>query len=252
MIKIIKFDPSLNKDNQIINTVNGAEMNMIDRSNPDQEIKFIGIDNKEITVPSTSIKEQYAGMLYIDDEDGNRYMFDDGYEDMLVSAGYVVLNDYDKNLADKNEGVEIQNEILKGINSAISELNHNTSYQQNTKYSEWQMSNNFYDFTIRAISVDYIVRMNEKRKINDLPYYPYIKGMDKYGTIYLCCFAKMKPQYTAEMVSILSKETKKSFVDNIFSDIIKSMNKNGDIDTIYHFEPTFINKIIIKADKGDV
>jgi hypothetical protein len=191
-------------------------------------------------------------MLYIDDDDGNRYMFDDGYEDLLVSAGYVVLNDYDKNLVDKVDGISIQNDILNGINSAISDLDFNTRYISNSKYSEWKMSNNFYDFTIRAISVDYVVRMNEKRKINDLPYYPYIKGMDKYGTVYLCCFAKLKPEYTIEMVSILSKETKKSYVDNIFSDIIKSMNRNGDIDTIYHYEPTFINKIIIKAEKGDV
>lgn len=251
MIKIIKFDSSLNQ-NRIIDKSIDKDVNMIDRTNPNQEIRFFGIDDKEIIIPSSSIKEQYAGMLYIDDDDGNRYMFDDGYEDLLVSAGYVVLNDYDKNLVDKVDGISIQNDILNGINSAISELDFNTRYISNSKYSEWKMSNNFYDFTIRAISVDYVVRMNEKRKINDLPYYPYIKGMDKYGTVYLCCFAKLKPEYTIEMVSILSKETKKSYVDNIFSDIIKSMNRNGDIDTIYHYEPTFINKIIIKAEKGDV
>ena len=70
------------------------------------------------------------------------------------------------------------------------------------------------DIDIRINTVEEVVEMNHKRKDNDLPFYPFNKDMDKYGTVYVSVFYKKKSptgSYPKEIVDTLIKNVMVKF-----------------------------------------
>jgi hypothetical protein len=77
---------------------------------------------------------------------------------------------------------------------------------------------------------------NQKRKLNDLPYYPYIKGVDKYNSVYIRAFAQLLTDDEPEEVS------KYTEINNIIRELIINLNDNGTDN--YHFETVPIKRMI--------
>jgi hypothetical protein len=60
-----------------------------------------------------------------------------------------------------------------------------------------------------------IVKMNQERKINSLPFYPFSKSMDNYGTIYVAIYCKKMGNTNIKSTTI---------ADNMLTIIVDKLN----------------------------
>ena len=115
MIKIIKID---NKENYFINKITEDKIEKYDSDNENLVLVTRLEDGSRLNVESTQIHQQYGGSIYFDYLD-DRYLIDDNYQDILIRAGYIVLNKYDKEQEnDKEIGLEIRNNLIQRIKNA--------------------------------------------------------------------------------------------------------------------------------------
>lgn len=194
MIRIVKLD---RKTNYLIDSKTNTIVDKYDPYNPHLQL-VITLEDSILTVNAEKIKIENGSNQIVVDYNDDRFIIDDGYQDMLIKAGYIVYKNYDtENIYDKDEGVAIRSSILSTIEDKLKILYQNGVLRYMDSFSEKTDSEimhsvviDNYRYTIILDTVNNIVSKNQNRKDNNLPFYPFLKQMDKYGTIYLSIFAQ--------------------------------------------------------------
>lgn len=218
--------------------------NLIERYDPDNEnlVLVVAMENGSIlNVENKKINYGYGGQIYFEYDD-DKYIIDDGYQDLLIRAGYIVMNNYDqKQIEEKEFGISIRNKFQQYILEIIEKM------WDTKEYDNFKVENNFKDikvslekdnfrFTMYIDTVNSIVNKNQQRKVNRLPFYPFIKDMDKYGTMYLSIFCE-KLEATEEI------NKKYEIAENMVIKLIELLNEYSRDDK-YRFERIIIKKRI--------
>ena len=243
-----------------ISDINGNRVSMLDLSNKNL---VIHLGDKRYGV--SSVRNLYGGLPFIEDN-GDRVYLNDGYNDILIRSGYIVLDDYDERQIDNTQfGKFTRKFIMDSIKRAVGEVldkgaafsgaldNDDRPECVIARFQDGISNIQMYDYTAKFFTIDKIVRLNESRKINNLPYYSFLRNMDRYGCIYFMCFAKLKYEYTEEMASIMTKNSPTSVSSLFVSKLIEEMNYNSG-DNTYHFVP-LSNKprnLIINSTRNDI
>ena len=104
-------------------------------------------------------------------------------------------------------------------------------------YSDIKFNDGNFIYRINFNTVNNIVTKNQKRKENSLPYFPFDKNMDKYGTIYITVYAQKTKKLTQE-----EGNNKFILADDLIFKLIKSLGKE------YKYLPMTITKRIMYWD----
>ena len=192
MVKTVRLNK---KENYLIDK-NGNILEKYDPNIPSDLI--IKLDDSMLKVDSSNIKVEYGGQIVVQ-YNGDKFIIDDGYQNVLVKAGYIVYKDYDvNNIFDHHEGKKLRMNILNDIEFNLSKIKtmgkediHKEIYfKRSLDEMELIIEENHYQYTINITTVDNIVLKNKNRKDNSLAFYPFSKNMDKYGTVYISIFAQ--------------------------------------------------------------
>lgn len=227
MIKIVRTGEDRSKDYMFDKT----DYSLIKKYDKDNENLVLSVkmeDGSRISVKNDLIFRQYGGSLYFDYL-GDRYLIDDGYQNVLIKCGYIVLDDYNTRYCkDKDEGGKMRDRlytsIMKAIRTVLEKYLYVTGEIPEFETITVEGDNKFafkkgkYQFTIAINTVNGIVSKNQERKMNNLPFYPFDKTMDKYGTIYIAIFCKKLGD---------SKVLKYKVAENFISDVIKELNDSN-------------------------
>lgn len=217
MVKVLKID---NNNNYLVNETGDLAHNW----EPNCKLYTKLEDGSILMVDPSQIRQQYGGTIFFDYEN-DKYIIDDGYQDILIRAGYIVLNNYSsENIYDREKGLEVRNKLFNYVDNIIFDnYVYQSMHELETKESQ-EIKLTFekfgFRFTVYIDTINYIVTKNQRRKLNMLPYYPYAKEMDKYGTLYLSIFAKkidifaedrdkykIAEDFMADLVNLLNKES---------------------------------------------
>lgn len=233
MIRIVKLDK---KDNYLIDSSTNSLLERYDPENPNLKL-VIKLEDSVLAVDADKIKMEYGNQLVVDYND-EKFIIDDGYQNILIKAGYVVYKDYDKdNIFDKEEGTETRNKVLNYIRKSINNvLSINDSYHDNNSEFIVTYNSDNYQYTIVLETVNSIVSKNQIRKDNSLPFYPFLKQMDKYGTVYISIFAQKLERVNNEVYNIKFKHA-----DNFIKQLMIEAGSD------YHFANQLIKRRLIYA-----
>lgn len=235
MIKLIKID---GKDNFFIDKISEQKLEKYDPDNPNLFLCVKMPDNSKLYIESFKIAANYGGQISFDYGD-DKYIIDDGYQDILIRAGYIVMNEYDVNHEYNQEaGLKIRENIFLDLDEALSKMysNGKLSYEP-AGVPMIKFESLGFKFTIYFDTISRIVNKNQQRKINKLPFYPFDKSMDKYGTIFVSVFCQRVDKSA-------NNNDKYRIADELIGDIIKEMNNGNDSD-LYHFNMSLIRKRIV-------
>ena len=237
MIKLIKTG----KYNFFRDKNTGEIIYEYDPDNKDLEMIIKMEDGSILHIDSSEIKIEYGGQISFD-YNGDKYTIDDGFRDIMISSGYIIMDDYDSRMElEKEKGVEIRKHIMDVTESALDSMKDIDLLSQaivdETKNNKTIcFSHGGFTFTVSIDIVNNIVNKNQQRKINKLAYYPFKKGMDKYGTLYLSIFAKRQDKN-------ISANKKYDIASKFVEELISKMN-DIDTDHQYHFESISITRRI--------
>lgn len=216
--RIMKFDP-YNENIQLV-----AKM---------EDGSILQVDNKEIEL-------NYGGLITFNYKD-DMYIIDDGYQNLLIRSGYIVMNDFDsKQIMHKQVGLEIRSEFINVVKSAIDklfpgslEINPDTVNitEQENQQIKITFEKDIFDFTVVIDTINNIVAKNQQRKINGLAFYPFEKCMDKYGTLFITIFAKVKDSYEIYNDNEDVLKNKYQISESILTILIDELN-NMNVDII--------------------
>lgn len=234
MIKLL----NVYKDNSYLYEYKGNDtIKIIEKYNPDNPNIRLHFEDDEFNMElaSKDIHIDICGNIYFELNDV-KYIIDDGYRNVMIRAGYIVRDQYDKEknkIMDKGLGLMIQAKTIKDLHSLegfgmVNDVGDDTFTQ------------NFQDdfiFKISYTSIDNLVNINQTRKINKQPFYPFDKKMDKYGTYFMCIYAERTNPESPE-------ESKYDKADQCITDIIRTLNRLHD-GYSYHYRPVYIKKRII-------
>lgn len=237
MIKVIKTD---NKNNFFYDKKTEEKLNKYDPDNTDIILRTELEDGSILEVDHSAISINNGSQLYFE-YNNDKYIIDDGYQDLLVRAGYIILNDYNTRFIDeKDNGLVIRDKLRSFVTEIIEKmwddkecLNYEVS--KNMQELVITFSRGSYDFTVNIDTVNNIVTKNQIRKENNLPFYPFLKNMDKYGTLYLSIFAK-KNDDSDEITE--KYESAERFILNLCN-LLNTYAEQGDE---YKFERIIIKK----------
>lgn len=236
MIRLVKLDK---KENYLIDSITNKIIDKYDPYNPDLKL-VIQLEDSVLTVDADKIKIEYGNQIVVDYND-ERFIIDDGYQDILIKAGYVIYKNYDKeNIFNKEEGINVRSDIMDDLKRSIKYLYTNRIIDEceqlkNTEFVFHTIDGN-YQYTIIIDTVNSIVSKNQERKDNSLPFYPFLKSMDKYGTVYISIFAKKISKVDNEESNIKFKKA-----DDIVKEIIKNLGSD------YHFSGQKIKRRLIRT-----
>lgn len=192
MINIIKIDAENNY------FLDGSD-NIITRYSEDIKSLVINIDGSILTVEKSQIN-LINGQIIVD-LGNDRYIIDDGFQNSLIRTGYIVYHDYDeKMITDKQFGTKLRSKILNEAFEAAKAMYYDEDENypiekldvEKTNFSSTQVTFVFgnYKYIATIESLNSIVTKNKQRKFDKLPFYPYVKDMDKFGTVYLSIFCE--------------------------------------------------------------
>lgn len=191
MAQIIK----INNTNKMINSVTNEVIKKYDPNNKDLVLIIEMPDGSELKVNNSQIRIQYGGQITFDYLD-EKYIVDDGYRDVLCKAGYIIMDYYNTmHCNDCNDGLAIRNELMQHILDTLKvvlDSQKATIVDSNLNHIKLIFSNDAYNFTIGFDTINSIVTKNQERSKNNLPFYPFDKNMDKFGTAYFSFFAEKK------------------------------------------------------------
>lgn len=211
MIFTVKLDK---KNNYFLDKSTGEILDRYDPSNENIQL-ILKLKDLTLKVDTSSIIQEYGGQIvvqYLDD----KYIIDDGYQDILIKCGYIVYKNYDtERIDDISLGISTRNNIIDDIRSALLSLDIQTIIEANSNDTLVKIENNSYSYKIRFDTISNIVTKNYKRKDNSLTYYPFEKSMDKFGTIYVSIFAQKK--------SNINSQSKFDIPNNIIQDLVKEL-----------------------------
>ena len=240
MIKTIRLD---RKDNYLIDSETKLIVDRYDPDNKNLQL-VLQLEDSTLRVDSSKIVTEFGNQIAVQHND-NKYIIDDGYQNILTKAGYIVYKNYDDEyIYDRNQGIKTRDYILKEISKSLYDIANN--YQDIIgKMDENESSENNivigdkyapYKVSIVTDTVSSIVTKNQLRKDNSLPFYPFNKTMDKYGTIYISIFTQKNRRMSDE-----EKNIKYQISDSIIKDLINNLG------VLYHFIPQMIKRRVIKA-----
>ena len=251
MVKIVKLNPYTT--NRVYKKSTNESVNKI-TNDPDICIEFEYTNNnkevKKFTTGMENVSKQYNGLYYVF-IGTDKYLLDDGYYNSLVKAGYIVLNDYNTLRLNTDEGEKVveafRHDIKIGIMMLADECEESEDFTVNNfDDSSITVSTEYYKYKIILNPITDIINNNQVRKLNDLPFYPYIKDMDKYGSMYIRTYAQLNPKYT-ETYTKAEGISKFSDIEILLRDLIISMNQaNNNPKDNYHYEAVPIKKMIIE------
>lgn len=234
MVKVLKID---NINNYLVNETGDLAYIW----DPNCKLYTKLEDGSILMVDSSQIRQQYGGTIFFDYEN-DKYIIDDGYQDALIRAGYIVLNEYSsKNIFDKEKGMEVRGKLFSYVGNVL--LNNYTNQDnvcieiKDNQEIKLTFEKSDYKFTVSIDTINNIVTKNQKRKLNTLPYYPYAKEMDKYGTLYLSIFAKK--------IDIFAEDRDKyKIAEDFMADLVNLLNKESTHDR-YRIEKLLTKKKIL-------
>lgn len=253
MIRIVNLDP--NSDNYILDK-NGERIRHLN-SEDLSRIVYTNYHESSEVVFGNDIRQQFCGMYYTEknyDNDNVIYFFDDGYYNKMVQSGYIVLNNYDYVKAPKEKGEQISKKLFSDIYEAFEKLNMHENIELIEEKEKDPMLiiriKSFpYEYTIRCRSTTSLSDANQMRKINSIPFYPFDPKMDKYGTYYIACYAKLDDEVILEDQKNITAPDK--FIMNILTNFNQKINNENKSD-IYHYEPVKAKKPVIYSDRNDI
>ncbi len=229
MIKTIK----LGQDNYITDKLTGTVLDKYDPNNKNIELT-IKLPNSILKVDGSNIKQQYGGNVVVQYGD-DRFIIDDGYQETLIKAGYIVYKNYDNGnkIVDKFEGVKIRSMIVDNIRDLLPELSKkyngngipftaSITYNSNETSIYIGDATNHFSYKIKFDTINFIVNKNHIRKENSLPFYPFDKNMDKYGTIYVSVYAKKN-------FKVVNDPDKYTLPDSVIRDLVYNLGED------YHY-----------------
>lgn len=246
MIKTIKVD----KVNYFADNKTKDRIPVYSEENPNLVFYMKMEDKSSLIVPRDKISLKYGGQISFD-YDGDRYFVDDGYRDTLIKAGYLVFKDYDNrenHITDPEEGLALRNDIRDVIAYGLAkvpevpfkslETEENwTNSEISTKFRDEQSN---FEYTVIISTVNSIVNKNQQRKLNELPFYPFDKNMDKYGTFYISVFCK---KITLDKVDLRTKyDVANEYIKGLLNGINSKKSLNGDQ---FHFVSLPIKRKLI-------
>lgn len=199
---------------------------------PKLQLYYINNSGAE-NIMSNIYIDSRTNMIIAKDNNGTPYIIDDGCRNMMIRSGYMVLDNYDnEKIIDKDIGGNIHDGLISEISDGIlsTKRNYNVLYKANN--NDFIIETDGYKFTIRLYNNIDIVKQNQERKINSLPFYPFDKNMDNYGTIYIAIYCK-KIGNTEIKNTIIADNILKSIVDNIRDISVKYVPLNQKSHSIY-------------------
>lgn len=234
MVKVLKID---NNENYMVNEIGQLSV----KWSPGCKLYTTMEDGSILIVDPSQIRQQYGGSIVFEYED-DKYIIDDSFQDTLIRAGYLVLNEYStENIFDKERGLEVRKELFSYVDKIIFEnYAYREGYELTTKDNQeirLVCEKDGYRFTVSIDTINNIVTKNQKRKLNMLPFYPFNKGMDKYGTLYISIFAKKLDPEAEE-------KNKYKMAEDFMVTFINLLNKNS-IHDYYRIERVLLKKRII-------
>ena len=243
MVKIIKTE------NSDVNYIYDKSTDkVLDKYDPNNKnlILLVSMDNESVlNVEADSIKNGYGGEISFEYQN-NKYIIDDGYQDLLIRCGYIVLNNYDIEKISPEEktfGVNVrsklQNYVYEIVSKMWSDKELDTPVQVSKSAQEIKMLfvKDGFEFTVKLDTINSIVNKNQQRKTNSLPFYPFIKDMDKYGTMYLSIFCK-KLEKDSEYTQ------KYRIAEDTICTLIDLLNEYAENNDKYRFERIIVKKRI--------
>ena len=145
MVKTVRLNK---KENYLIDK-NGNILEKYDPNIPSDLI--IKLDDSMLKVDSSNIKVEYGGQIVVQ-YNGDKFIIDDGYQNVLVKAGYIVYKDYDvNNMFDHYEGKRLRMNILDDIEynlSKIKTMGKEIYFKRSLDEMELIIEENHYQYTI--------------------------------------------------------------------------------------------------------
>lgn len=234
--------------NYLVDTVTGEK---VDKYDPDKNLCLVmDKPNSIISVNKDGIKLGYGGQITVQYND-NRYIINDGYQSSLVKTGYIIYKNYDEiRCIDSNEGVSIRSKVIGDIKDCLITLYKKYNREnpnceiENILVDKFNRSMSIkgidkdYSFIVNIDSIVNIVNKNKRRKDNSLPFYPFNKDMDKFGTMYISIFAKRETNIN-RVDDKLIYHKKYEVANKFIKDFIDIMGVD------YHFSSLKINQKIL-------
>lgn len=239
--KLIKLDQ---KNNFLFNSKTDEFVDKYDHENPDLKLVIKLDDDSILTVNAEKIKIGYGNQIVVDYND-TRFIIDDGYQDILIKAGYIVYMNYDtENILDREVGIEVRDDIHSRVvdsitNVLLNDLNVSYDTDNNSNDSTLIFIKDNYQYTVVVDTINSIVSKNQERRDNSLPFYPFTKDMDKYGAMYISIFAKKIAKIENDVAN-----TKYKTADELIKNIILKVGPE------YHYVNQRITKRLIRTPKG--
>lgn len=230
MIKTIKLD---RKDNYFLDSKTGSRLDRYDPENKDIILILKLMDGSILNVDASMIDFDFGGNIIVQHND-NRYIIDDGYQSTLIKAGYLVYKDYDlEKEFNKEVGVSLRSELLIKVKEAMNQFEGTNTDTVEVNGNKMIITSDSFEYIIVIDTVNGIVAKNQKRKDNSLPFYPFNKDMDKFGTIYISIFARKIKKISQDQGNIKFK-----MADNIVEEFILHLDD-------FHFVNQPINKRVL-------
>jgi hypothetical protein len=194
----------VDKENYFVDSDTKDRLEEYDPFNGNLEFRF-RTDLGALYVHSDKIRVTSLGICF--EYNGNTYIIDDGHQYKLNFAAYIT----NKN---PENSIEIRKEIFSRIKEALnSEFTESNFYiddivtRSNNVICSFRSSESEGKITFQTISN--LVNTNKTRREYDLPYYPYIRGMDKYNSYYMSIWSN-KPvsgsEFLNELIEKLNNE----------------------------------------------
>lgn len=240
MVKIVKTDRVNNKA-YYVDTKTGEILKKYSPCNPNLEFVMELEDGSLLHVDRYKIDVKYSQPRFF--YDGTVYIIIDGYEDILVKSGYLVYKNFDEVIEmDIDIGIERRKWLIEEVETIFSKLKEKYDFNITRKgeFSQYErFTREGIEFTIGVENIANLVKYNIARKECALPYYPFIKGMDRYSTLYVSVFARRVEEGSDRRYSI-SEDLIKDF-----SRIAESVNED------FHYVPVGVNRSVVKCYETD-
>lgn len=241
MIKTVKLD---GRRAYFYDKNTGEIIYKYDENNENLKL-IIHLEDSALDIDNKIITRQYDGQIIVQFND-DRYIIDDGYNNTLIKAGYIVYDKYDEINIDpieKEYGLALREKVIQDIRTV---LQHQETEDLGYKYNDIDYNHSKttltikadddYTYTIIIDTVNNIVNRNQSRKENSLTYYPFNKDMDRYGTMYLAIFCQKNHH-------IENNTPKKKYIisDKFIVNLISELNNI----TNYHYVSCRVNRRVV-------
>lgn len=138
---------------------------------------LVQFDDSTLEVPEEKISEGYGNIISFQYNDTN-YIVDDGYRNSLVRSGYFISKDYGVNKSRLTLPVQKCEQINRDL---IAELKY-------VLENDYEVHTFGYKITVNLFSISQLVNCNQRRKHNNLAFYPFESKLDKWMNIYYAVY----------------------------------------------------------------